>query len=499
MAEKASWAVGSDAERLVDVEDARAALSALLAPSATIAGRAGFLAGPATQGQVTATGTPNANVNVAAFQAVLVNSRGTFPYVVTLDAPEAVDVLVGNPSDPTNPRRDLIIAQQSDAYYGDPSSPFEVKRVTGVAAASPSDPVVPGSPDYILLARVTVTAGATTITSGMIADLRPAPITVARGGVLPCTSSTRPSVPYGGMTIFETDTGLMKVWNATTAAWEHVFTAVSGLLSTALPFRSSNTTDVSLSSTAHAFQIGPSSGVNFRLDNEEMQAVNNGAAATLRINPSGGLVQVGSGGLGVDGLATITPTPGSSSQAIAFNGSYGVYVDNIAADGTAGSRLWIAAPDDGDVVIGPRTGGQWVKDMRLKTDLTTGSSANLFINSASGTIARFTSSLRYKTDVEDLELDLAAIRALRPVRYKDKGEVERDPQTTRTHIGFIAEEVDELGLAELVHYQVDEDTGNARPDGIQYDRLVVAQHMQIAALEAAVASLTARLDALEAP
>lgn len=508
MAEKDSWAVGSDADRRVDVEDARAALSALLAPSTTIAGRAGFFAGPATQGQVTATGTPNANVNVAAFQAALANPRGIFPYIVTLDSPKTVDVLVANPSDPTNARRDLIIAQQSDAYYGDASSPFEIKRITGTPSGSPVDPTVTGSPAYITLARITVTAGATTITSGMITDLRPASQAVARGGSIPCTSSTRPSSPYGGMQIFETDTGLTKVWNATTAAWEHVITAVSGLLSTALPIRSSVTTDVTLTSTGHAFQIGPSSGVNLRIDGEEIQAVQNAVANSLRINASGGLTQFGAGGISNDGpltvsstslfddTVTLSPPTGAGSQAIAFNGAYGVFVDNIAADGGSGSRFWLDTPDNGDVVIGPRAGADFINQLRLRTDSTTASAANVYMNPTGNIISRSTSSLRYKVDVVDLVLDLAAIRALRPVRFRDRGEVERDPETTQTYVGLIAEEVHALGLTNFVSYMEDEN-GDLIPDGVQYDRLTVALHMLVADLDDTVAAQATEITALQ--
>lgn len=519
MAEKDSWAVGSDADRRVDVEDARAATSALLAPSASIAGRAGFLAGPATQGQVTATGTPDTNVTVAAFQYALPNSRGTFPYIATLDSPKVLDVLVANPSDPTNPRRDLIIAQQSDAYYGDASSPFEVRRVTGTPAASPSDPVVTGSPDYITLARITVTANATTITSGMITDLRPAPITVARGGTIPCTSSTRPPSPYGGMVIYETDTGRLLVRNAVTASWEEVYTAVSGQLTTALPIRTTNTTDVSLSSTGHPFQVGPSSGVNFRLDNEEMQAVNNGAASALRINPSGGLVQIGSGGLDVDGtsnfdeVVTFSPTAGANAQALAFNHAYGVFADNVAVDGGAGSRLWVDSPNGGDVIIGPRNGADLIGQLRLRTGATTAGAANMHISVSSYQIYRSTSSLKYKVDVEDLDIDLDAVRQLRPVRFRDRGEVERDPSTTQTYVGLIAEEVDALNLPEFVAYMENEETGERTPDGVQYDRITVASLMliaeledtvadqaaQITALQDSLAALTTRVEALETP
>ena len=51
-----------------------------------------------------------------------------------------------------------------------------------------------------------------------------------------------------------------------------------------------NTTDVSLSSTAHGFQIGASSDVNIRMDNNEIMCVNNGVADSLRLQRDGGSI-----------------------------------------------------------------------------------------------------------------------------------------------------------------------------------------------------------------
>ena len=80
--------------------------------------------------------------------------------------------------DPTNPRIDIVVANVVD--NGNNTSFGEVQIITGTAAPSPS---VPGAPaNSITLARVTVTAAATSITSGMITDVRP--FTTAAGGVL---------------------------------------------------------------------------------------------------------------------------------------------------------------------------------------------------------------------------------------------------------------------------------------------------------------------------
>jgi hypothetical protein len=89
---------------------------------------------------------------------------------------------------------------------------------------------------------------------------------------------------------------------------------------------------------------------------------------------------------------------------------------------------------------------------------TTGSAANCYID-GTGRIFRSTSSLKYKKDIENLDVDLENYKKLRPVRYKSKI-VEDDD---RSFIGFIAEEIDELGYHEFVNYDKD---GN--PDGLGY-------------------------------
>ncbi len=57
--------------------------------------------------------------------------------------------------------------------------------------------------------------------------------------------------------------------------------------------RLTSTTDVSLASTAHAFQIGASTVENIAMDGNELQARNNGAAANMNINLSGGALVCG--------------------------------------------------------------------------------------------------------------------------------------------------------------------------------------------------------------
>jgi hypothetical protein len=56
--------------------------------------------------------------------------------------------------------------------------------------------------------------------------------------------------------------------------------------------RLTNTTDASVSSTGHAFQVGPDSGNNIIMDGNEIMARDNGAVSSLNLNPDGGAITI---------------------------------------------------------------------------------------------------------------------------------------------------------------------------------------------------------------
>lgn len=193
--------------------------------------KSGFRPGAgASPGLVTATGTPDGFVHVAPFQLFLQNGRGSGfgCYIAALDAIKDINIL-STPADPTNPRDDLIIAQQSDIFDSDANSDFVVKQVVGTPAVSPSDPAVTGSSNYVTLARVRVVANATSINSGNITDLRTTGhakslvgglYSVGLGGLLPVASSAQRDAltgVYDGMPIWRTDMDIVEVYNG--AAW----------------------------------------------------------------------------------------------------------------------------------------------------------------------------------------------------------------------------------------------------------------------------------------
>lgn len=219
MAERHSWAVQQVAGvGQQTVEDGRITVAALATQTGQITSRTGVLPAAATPGAVTATTpTPNGFVHVAPFRSVLQSSRGGGAYLLCLDAIKDIDVLGTAPADASNPRNDLIVAQQSDAYFADANSDMLVRHVVGTPAATPVDPTVTGSPDYISLARIVVPANATTITTSDITSFDVAR-TVAAGGILPVTDATARSgvtSPYAGQAVYRLDTKRMEIHDGT--------------------------------------------------------------------------------------------------------------------------------------------------------------------------------------------------------------------------------------------------------------------------------------------
>ena len=117
---------------------------------------------------------------------------------------------------------------------------------------------------------------------------------------------------------------------------------------------------------------------------------------------------------------------------------------------------------------------------------TTSSAANMFIDN-DGRIWKSTSARKYKQDIEDAEIDASAVLQMRPRTWRDRAEVDGDPATTTRYVGFIAEELDELGLGQFVTR-----TPDGAVEGIAYDRLV-------AAVIPVLKDFDARLKQLESP
>lgn len=131
-------------------------------------------------------GTPAMGIQIGIGSA-FIPSGNNYPYHVFSDAAENLTL---NTADGSNPRYDMILAYVDLATVSstNPNNPNALKytKATGTPAGSPSEPnaaamqsaVGSGNP-YIILARVTVAAGASTITNANVVDRR----TMAKLGV----------------------------------------------------------------------------------------------------------------------------------------------------------------------------------------------------------------------------------------------------------------------------------------------------------------------------
>ena len=116
---------------------------------------------------------------------------------------------------------------------------------------------------------------------------------------------------------------------------------------------------------------------------------------------------------------------------------------------------------------------------------TTATAANVTVDS-SGYLYRSTSSLKYKTDVQDAAHGLVEVMALRSVTYKGKNDGDK------VFGGLIAEEVHAAGLSEFVQYAED-----GSPDSLAYGNMVSLCIKAIQEQQALITALTARVALLE--
>lgn len=164
----------------------------------------------------------NMSVDVADGQVIILGTESTYQGCYLGENRGALNVVIAA-AHASNPRRDLIVARIRDSAYSGGSNAFTIEAVTGTAAASPSDPALPAGTCWVL-ARVSVAALASSIVNANIADLRSSYTSAqygraaALGGVVVCTSTTRPPAPYEGMPIYQTDTHTALRWNG--SAWK---------------------------------------------------------------------------------------------------------------------------------------------------------------------------------------------------------------------------------------------------------------------------------------
>lgn len=148
-----------------------------------------------------------------------------------------------------------------------------------------------------------------------------------------------------------------------------------------------------------------------------------------------------------------------------------------AEDSTTNNLL--SARNDGAINTGTRTSSPY--------NNTVANAANMYVTS-DGFLTRSTSSLKYKTDVQDAIHGLNDLLKLRSVTYKGKSEHDGD----KVYGGLIAEEVDAAGLSEFVQYAEDES-----PDALAYGNMVALCVKAIQELNAKVDAQALEIQALK--
>lgn len=205
----------------------------------TMGGRGGIVG--YTDLAVTQNGTPNMSVNVAAGEIFVAGTESANQGLYYGENRSTLNVSIAA-SDPTNARRDLIVARVRDAAYSGATNTFTIEAVTGTPAGTPADPTLPAN--CWVLARIAVSAGATSIGSLNITDLRMAYLhastnvlqqakAAALGGITVCRSTARPTAGLTfGTPIYEDDTRSLYFYNG--SGWDLFSSAPTSWVSPAL-------------------------------------------------------------------------------------------------------------------------------------------------------------------------------------------------------------------------------------------------------------------------
>ena len=137
-------------------------------------------------------------------------------------------------------------------------------------------------------------------------------------------------------------------------------------------------------------------------------------------------------------------------------GWYSANTYNFTVSATTGSTLVMAINQQPDL-------NTWESSVQINPgQIPTADNLDLQLNTTTGEVTKHSSSLRYKYDITPLPFSsYSKLLQLEPKKFKWN----HDRQES---LGFIAEEVDALGLKDFVNYDID-----GRPDGVKYKLLAV--------------------------
>ena len=206
---------------------------------------------------------------------------------------------------------------------------------------------------------------------------------------------------------------------------------------------------------------------NMTLKSNLIQVSNQG---TLYLNPAGGNVQISNSvAIGTGSPQTRLHIQGNNDASLTSHGLFmlggGTHLPNVILDDNeimarnngSASTLYINR-DGGDVeFFGNNNLGAFIVH-----DLPTGDYANMQYNVTTDRFYYDNSSRRYKENITVLHDDWTKILQVKPVTYTRPG----DPG--RWEYGYIAEEIDSIGLTTMVGYD-----GDGNPEDVRYDKMII--------------------------
>jgi len=275
--------------------------------------------------------------------------------------------------------------------------------------------------------------------------------------------------------------------NNTAVGYQTLYYNSTASNNTALGYRAGYATtgqsNVAIGSSAMANGTGTNSAYNI--------AIGGGTLASFTLSGSYGFnICIGqdAGTALVSGIQnTFIGTGFGVGSGRAMTGNYntilGPFTGNQSGLNISGSSNYIVLSD------GEGTPRMWMSGAGLfcpvVQSVTGAATANVYVD-GSGNLYRATSSLKYKTDVQDATHGLQDLLKLRSVTFKSKKESENGI----TFGGLIAEEVHAAGLTEFVQYAED-----GTPDSLAYGAMVSICIKAIQELSAELNALKAKVGA----
>src|SRR5699024_3166432 len=269
------------------------------------------------------------------------------------------------------------------------------------------------------------------------------------------------------------------------------------------------------------FQLSPVDGsVSLSANLRALNSSNQGVVLVPQTGTHGNaaLIFTDDGGLGADTAAVWRATYSGAREPLNLRGAHGGGVrihgnlliggnidgaDYISAKGLVSPQLYyygsggvtITGQDSTIYARNDSSGPQFAAS--AIPGRSAGGGANVYCTGF-GTVARTSSSRRYKKEIEDWEPSVEKVLALQPrswvpVNNEDDGS---DATAHGRYVGFVAEEVQDVGLEDLVTYSLDENN-DRQAEGLHYDRFAAAQQVVLVDHESRIKELEARIAELE--